>query len=184
MKFFGTVVTLISIVFTLGCNSGWPPDSSANSPIAGFESSTSYTINDSTSVYESEGDARDPGSRPIGMAYTITEVNLELPYNLFAIEAPKDTYVESQFEVLYFDDQRTQIRANKEKGDSIALIVEHTGPGPGPGPGSAQNLISAFSNPGAKVRFAEQVYELHSDGWYHNGKLVHKFRAKPSSGRR
>jgi len=195
MRMLGSASSLMYLVLILGCDSesapkNWPPQSPAKSPVVGFEPSSSASFNDWTYIYKSENEARASGSAAekiraesgaIGMAYLIKEGNYVLPFNLFAIKAPGDTYVESQFEILYFDDQRTQIRAVEAEGDRIAIIMHEDAMSPNAGTGMSMSF--AFSHPGAKVRCAGQVYELHADGWHHNGRMVHAFSTEPSSGR-
>jgi hypothetical protein len=165
-RFSGITAVIIFLVSLLGCrpSSSWPPKSPAKSPISGFTSSLPSQISGLGQVFKDEGKARNTDWL-IGQALLFDEVDYELPFNLFTIEAPRDAYVESQFEVLYFDAHRTQIRAVKAEGDRIALIK---------GAGSAS---FACTYPGAKIRCGGQVYELHTEGWRHNGKLVHAFDA-------
>ena len=193
MRRHKVAVALMSLALTLGCDSGsapqgWPPESPSKFPVSGFEPSSSFSFNDWTHVYRNEEDARAAGSTvekiqsghgPVGMAYLIKEGNFELPFNLFAIEAPQGTYVESQFEVLYFDDRRTHVRAVEQEGDRVALIDG----GGLSSAGMSMSMSYAFGHPGARVRCAGQVYELHADGWYRNGRLVHAFSAELPLGR-
>ena len=166
---FSTAAVLTTLVLLHGCFSSWPPDSPAKAPIADFKITTSHKFNDWTHVFANEKDAKAKHD-PLGMAYLLKEGNFELPFNLFTIKAPDATYVASQFEVLYFGKNKTQIRVVKDKGDRVALIQ-----------GKMSNDLGmtfsyGFTHPGAKVRCADKIYELHADGWYQDGKLVHAFK--------
>ena len=123
-------------------------------------------------VYMTEEDAQ--ASSPMGMAFLIKEGNYELPFNLFAIPIAGPNYVESQFEVLFYDDKITKIQVVEAEGDQVALIEESSSTNTG------MSTTYAFAYPGAKIRCGDQVYEIHADGWYHNGALVHSFEEASS----
>jgi len=163
----GTITALMLCIFSCNFQKSWPPKSPSSSPVEGFETSNSFSFNDWAHVYMNEEDAN--ASNPMGMAYLIKEGNYELPFNLFSIPMAGPNYVESQFEVLYFDDKLTQVQVVEAEGDKVALIKESSSPETG------MSTTYAFGFPGAKIRCGDQVYEIHADGWYHNGELVHAF---------
>lgn len=184
IKSIGIVAIVLSIIICQSCDSlssqSWAPKSPAQSPLTGFEPSSSFSFNAWTHVFESEKDALasessdgEKGPGPMGMAFLIKEGNYELPFNLFAIELAGPNYVESQFEVLYYDEEISQIRVVEAEGDQVALIEESSSPNTG------MSTTYAFTYPGAKVRCGDQIFEIHTDGWYHNGKVVHAFEQKP-----
>jgi len=162
MRTIGAATAIVTILLNQGC-SKWPPGSPSRSPIEGFEQSSSIEFDDWTHIYESKEGSEIPN--PIGMAYLIKEGDFEIPFNLFKIEKPGRSYVESQFEVLYVGDRMTQIRATEAEGDRIALIEESTG-----------SMSYGFTNPGARIRCGEAEYELRADGWYQDGALIHAFK--------
>ena len=184
MRKVSVAMLFFSLFLFLGCNMGsmfsnWPPDSPADDPIPGFEASSELSFNDWTHVFESAEDAGFSGTTgqeiessgtAIGMAYLVKEGNFELPFNLFMIERPGETYVDCQFEVLYFDKNLTQIRAVESAGDKVALVDE------GMSVESGLKISHSFGNPGAKARCGNDVYLLAKDGWYLNGELVHAFK--------
>lgn len=159
------------LVLALGCSSGsdpkytpkqWPPDSQQRSSVTGFQPSTNLSFDGWDLIYVSKEDKTNVR----GQTALIKEGNFELPYNLFAIDTLETFYTESQFEVLYYDDQKTQIRAVEEQGDRIAFITKSS---------ITNSGRFIFAHSGARVRYAGQLYELHAEGWYHNGTLVHTF---------
>jgi len=141
-------------------------------------------FNDWTYVYENEQRAaaaeaatgdRDSMAGVIGQAFVIDQGDFELPFNLFSIEGTDYGYVESQFEILYMDDMRTQVRVTKSAGDHIGIIDQDFNPD------SGMSIDFSFTHAGATVRVGDDTYELHEDGWYMAGELVHGFVATATS---
>jgi hypothetical protein len=159
------------VLILIGCESlfkekNWPPTSANKSKILEFKTSTSYNFSGFERVYS--------GSEIIGEASFIANGDFEINYNLFAISGTEEGYVKSQFEVLYFDDNITQIRAVEEQGDKVAIIMKSV-----LSPGQVHSMLLGFSNAGARVRCGKKIYELQSDGWYKDGVLVHEFIPEP-----
>jgi len=162
MKKLRTFEILIVACMVFGCDGlsqQWPPPLPAN-PAPDFTPTSRVEFNEWVHVY-----ADSAKSEPISMAYVIRDVKYELPFNLFAIDRPDDRYVESQFEVVYFDESRTLIQAVSDQDDGVALV-------------RGDNVFSVtygFTFPGAKVRYGEKVYELRRDGWYLDKRRLHSF---------
>lgn len=121
-----------------------------------------------TFVYRSREDAA-ARKDSVGTAVLMNEREYEVPYNVFQAEPAKDLYVESQFEVLYADGDRTQIRATKAAGDGIALQMGRFNPNRG------RDYDTLLVVAGTRVRCGEAVYEIRREGWFLGGELKHAF---------
>ena len=142
------------------------------------------SFNEWTYVYENEQSAaaakaassgRNSMAGVIDQAFIIDQGDFELPYNLFLIRGTDYGYIESQFEVLYMDDERTQIRVNKSAGDRFAIIDQTFDPE------SGMTLKYSFTHAGTTVRVGDDTYKLREDGWYKAGELVHRFAESATS---
>ena len=80
---------------------------------------------------------------------------LELPYDLFAIKKAKECYVENQYEVVFFDDERTVIKLDPDKKDHL--------------------IFAAVNCAGASIRYGDKTFALKKDGWYRDEKQVRAF---------
>lgn len=159
-KFCVLIVCVASLALA-ACSDPWPPER-VDGPPADFSPSSGYQINGWLPVYADATKADQSG-----MAYAARDLQIELSMNLFAIDKPADGYVESQFEVVYFDDDRTLIAVSSDKDDVWALVKT--------GGGLGMNATHGATFPGAKVRYRDKLYELRADGWYLNDKRLRAF---------
>jgi len=150
-----------------GCAGDWPPQC-GDEPMGEAFPSPRGTGDDWTFVYRSREDA-EANRDSVGTAILMNEREYEVPYNLFEAEPAKDLYVESQFEVLYADRDRTQIRATKEAGDGIAQLMGRFNPNMG------RDVQTLLVVPGTRIRCGEAVYEIRREGWFLDGELKRKF---------
>jgi hypothetical protein len=178
------ILFIVTLTILSACGSDWPPSSPQRSPVTDFSPSTSMSFNEWTYVYESGQSAaaaeaassdRDAMAGVIGQAFVIDQGDYEIPFNLFAIDSTDYGYVDSQFEILYMDDERTQVRVTKSAGDRIGIIDQKFDPEKG------MTIDFSFTHAGATVRVGDDTYELHEDGWYLAGELVHSFVAPATS---
>jgi len=144
-----------------GCKkqADWPPQR-LSAPPADFVPSTRADIKGVLSIFK---DASK--TELIGNAIVMRDARWAMGFNLFGIDKAGDGYVESQCEVVYYDDHETLVRADPQHNDSLALVEDDS---------SGANTW-ACTYPGAHVRYAGKMYELRHDGWYLDNRLVHAF---------
>ena len=134
---------------------GWPPGKKGDEsklPEGGlYRAATNPDMKESMGhIYTDETmTTKDGWGGILGLGY------LELPYNLFAIEQAKECYVENQYEVVFFDDERTVSKLDPDKKDHL--------------------IFAAVNCAGASIRYGEKVFTLKKDGWYRDEKQVRAF---------
>ena len=100
------------------------------------------------------------------MALVLDDCKIRLPFNLFAIKKPiTEEPSENQFEVLYYDDKQTFIKADSAKQDKILLVFYGMG-----------SFGETYTYIGTRVRYQGKIYEIKPDGWYVGGKNVAPFK--------
>ena len=116
-------------------------------------------------------DASKKGGRDaLGWGPQTTEGEFSLSYDLFAIPASAEGYVENSYEVTHHGKDGTQIRLVRDQGDKV-VMMRKTG-----SPDASMKMIMTFDYPGARVRCGARTYELQTDGWHLDGKVVHAFQ--------
>lgn len=149
----------------VGCGPPWPPESPRSQPLDDFggklESDEIGHVYGSREQYEA-ADGSSEGSTAWGFVHRKGE--LTLGFNPFTTDAPqRGYYVESQVEVVYFDDTTAQLRIDPDESDHLLLI------------NNLFNTVPSVVVPGARLRVGGDVYELREDGWWVDGKRIHPF---------
>ena len=95
-------------------------------------------------------------------ALTFNGLDFELDGNLFNFPVHTDRYLESEFEVVYYTEDRTGIRLVPETEDRYGFLrIDDTS-----GETTETYLTLRAILPGATVRVGQQTYQLRQDGWY------------------
>lgn len=166
---------LAVLAFSVGCSpqkEAWPPPS----PLTELPSSTDTITTLRTGSgghgqgwdYVYRDDRRLGGTEALGWGMLIVEGERDLPYNLFSITSVASAFADNSYEVVYHDSNRTRVRIRPERNDKVIMWIPDTR--------RPLNFVDTFSLPGGKVRCGDKTYEIRTNGWFLDGKLVHPFR--------
>lgn len=141
-------------------NEKWPP--SSPQPPNDFTGDGSISFEGWQQVFTS-------GSREdaVGVGVEVRSQDIVVEGNIFEAEIVKGLYAQSQFEVVYFNDQETWLRMKPDSDDLFLLIQRGGSFSPSRGP-----IIPGFQVPGARALLGSVEYELREDGWYVDEELV------------
>jgi hypothetical protein len=108
------------------------------------------------------------------VGYIVCDGEFELPFNIFAIAKAGDGYVNNYFEVVAFDGGHTRIKLDDSKSQGVVYEVDRNALY---GNEVAYKMTTTYA--GTRLLYNSKVYELSTDGWTVDGKLVHSFPAAP-----
>ncbi|PQA88198.1 hypothetical protein CW354_07785 [Marinicaulis flavus] len=113
-------------------------------------------------VYADSSKQPDEYGQHAGSAMTVKGQDFEIDGNIFLFPVRQDKFLDTEFIVVAYNDEKTSIRVRPDTDDRFAFLEVMTEID-----GRRERALDFSSMmPGARAHVGDAIYELHKDGWY------------------